>query len=94
MFNYYYNTSPGRGIQNIYFKDIDFKGHHSNISVIAGYDNDRRIKNVVFENLKINGIGIADDMPGKPPYYKTADMANILIGEHTDGIRFISSNDK
>lgn len=91
MFNHYYNTSPGRGIQNVYFKDIDFKGRHSNISVIAGYDNDRSIKNVVFENLKINGVGIADDMPGKPPYYKTADMANILIGEHIDGVRFISA---
>jgi hypothetical protein len=94
MFNHYYNTSPGRGIQNVYFKDIDFNGRHSNISVIAGYDNDRRIKNVVFENLRINGVDIADDMPGKPGYYKTGDMGNILIGEHVDGVRFISSKDK
>ncbi|SEO72106.1 glycosyl hydrolase family 28 protein [Mucilaginibacter sp. OK283] len=94
MFNHYYNTSPGRGIQNVYFKNVDFNGHHSNISVVAGYDNERRIKNVVFENLKINGVSIADDMPGKPGYYKTGDMANILIGEHTDGIRFIATKDK
>jgi len=89
MFNHYYNTSAGRGIQNVYFKNIDFNGRHSNISVIAGYDNDRKIKNIVFENLKINGVSIADDMPGKPSYYKTGDMANILVGEHVDGISFI-----
>jgi hypothetical protein len=94
MFNRYYNTSPGRGIQNVYFKNIDYNGYHSNISVITGYDNERRVKNVVFENLKINGVIIADDMPGKPGYYKTGDMAKILIGEHVDGIRFISSKDR
>jgi hypothetical protein len=94
MFNHYYNTSAGRGIHNIYFKNVDFNGRHSNISIISGYDNDRKIKNIVFENLKINGVSIADNMPGKPGYYKTGDMANVLIGEHVEGVSFIASKDK
>lgn len=93
MFNHLYNTSAGRGIQNIYFKNVDFNGRHSNISVITGYDNERNIKNIVFENLKINGLNISDNMPDKPGYYKTGDMANILIGEHVEGISFIPSKD-
>jgi hypothetical protein len=27
-------------------------------------------------------------MPGKPSYYKTADMAGIFVGEHVEGIQF------
>jgi len=59
------------------------------MSIIAGYDESRQIKNITFENLKINGKVISDDMPGKPAWYKTADMANFFIGEHVNEIRFI-----
>jgi hypothetical protein len=91
MYNHYYNTSPGKGIENIYFKDIAYNGYKANLSIISGYDETRGIKNVVFENLKINGKVIADNMPGKPGFYKTGDMANILVGEHVDGLRFIQT---
>jgi len=30
-------------------------------------------------------------MPEKSSWYKTGDMANIFIGEHVDGLRFIES---
>ena len=88
FFNKKYNTSPGRGIENVLFKDITYSGTHANPSIIAGYDDSREIKNVVFENLKINGRTISDDMPGKPGYFKTGDMADIFVGEHVDGIVF------
>ncbi|MGF7039084.1 glycosyl hydrolase family 28 protein [Mucilaginibacter lappiensis] len=91
MYNQKYNTSPGKGIENIYFKDITYNGNKANLSVIAGYDETRGIKNVLFENLKINGKVIADNMPGKPGFYKTGDMANILVGEHVEGLRFIQT---
>jgi hypothetical protein len=91
MYNQKYNTSPGKGIENIYFKDITYNGNKANISVIAGYDETRGIKNVLFENLRINGKVIADNMPGKPGFYKTGDMANILVGEHVEGLRFIQT---
>jgi hypothetical protein len=91
MYNHYYNTSPGKGIENIYFKNITYNGNKANLSVISGYDETRKIKNVIFENLRINGEIIADNMPGKPGFYKTGDMANILIGEHVEGTRFIQT---
>ena len=92
MYNHKYNEAPGKGIENIYFKNITYQGWQPNTSIISGYDETRKIKNVVFENLRINDQIIADDMAGKPRYYKTGDMANILIGEHADSITFIRNN--
>ncbi|MDR3652196.1 MAG: glycosyl hydrolase family 28 protein [Paludibacter sp.] len=91
MFNHKYNLSPGSGIENIYLKDISYNGNKANLSIIAGYDEARQIKNVIFENLKINGKVISDNMPDKPGFYKTGDMANIFIGEHVEGVKFINS---
>lgn len=88
MFNRKYNTSPGRGIENVLFKDVTYNGGHANLSVIAGYDDTRGIKNVVFENLRINGRLITDTMPGKPAWYKTGDMARFFVGEHVEGLVF------
>jgi hypothetical protein len=86
FFNKQYNTSPGRGIEDVLFKNVSYNGTHANPSIIAGYDDSRAIKNVVFENLKINGRVISDDMPGKPGFFKTGDMAGIFVGEHVDGV--------
>jgi hypothetical protein len=91
FFNRKYNTSPGRGIENVLFKDISYSGTHANPSIIAGYDDSRNIKNITFENLTINGRVISDDMPGKPGYYKTGDMARIFVGEHVDNLVFRTS---
>ena len=89
MYNHKYNTAAGMGIENALFKNISYTGTHANMSVIAGYDERHLVKNIVFENLTINGQVITDTMPGKPGFYKTGDMANIFIGEHTEGIKFI-----
>ena len=51
-------------------------------------DRDRMVRNVRFESLRINGTVISDDMPGKPSWYKTGDMARIFIGEHVEGVTF------
>ena len=88
FFNRKYNTSPGRGIEDVIFKDIKYDGTRANPSEISGYDETRGVKNVLFENLRINGRLISDDMPGKPRYFKTGDMARILIGEHVQGVIF------
>jgi hypothetical protein len=92
FYNHKYNTSPGRGLENIYFKNITYNGSHSEISVIAGYDDAREIKNVVFENLVINGTLITDQMK-KPSWYKTSDMARFFVGEHVEGIEFRAPGD-
>ncbi len=88
FFNKTYNTSPGRGIEDVLFKDVTYNGTRANPSIIAGYDDGREIKNIVFENLKINGRVISDDMPGKPGFFKTGDLAGFFVGEHVENLVF------
>lgn len=90
FFNPKYCTSPGRGIENVLLKDISYTGTRAELSVISGYDETRKIKNIVFENLLINGKLITDDMQGKPKWYKTSDMARFFVGEHVEGLVFKS----
>lgn len=88
FYNSKYCTSPGRGVENILFKDITYNGGNAGISIIAGYDEKRKVKDVVFENLTINGSLIYDEMPSKPKWFKTSDMANFFVGEHVENISF------
>jgi hypothetical protein len=88
FYNSKYCTSPGRGVENIVFKNISYTGKNAEVSVIEGYDEQRKVKNVVFENLQVNGLKITDTMPGKPGYYKTSDVARIFQGNHVEGVVF------
>nr|WP_303777555.1 glycosyl hydrolase family 28 protein [Bacteroides intestinalis] len=88
FFNEKYCTAPGRGIEDILFKNISYTGENAEVSMIIGYDKERKVKNIRFENLQINGEVIYDDMPNKPKWYKTGDMARIFVGEHTEGVTF------
>jgi hypothetical protein len=92
FYNRKYCTSPGRGIEDVYFKNITYTGTHAEQSVIAGYDDARQVKNVVFENLVINGTVISDQMR-KPAWFKTSDLARFFVGEHVEGIEFRGSGD-
>jgi len=91
MYNRKYNTSAGRAIERVLFRNINYTGTNAGMSLIAGYDDQHQISDVTFENLKINGTYIFDSMPGKPGFYKTGDMANIFIGEHVNGIKFLKT---
>ena len=82
FYNEKYCTAPGRGIENVLFKDIDYTGDRAEISVIEGYNEERRIRNIRFKNLRVNGVVISDDMQGKPAWYHTGDMARIYVGPH------------
>ena len=88
-FNKKYCKSPGRGIENVLFKDIIYTGKNTELSIISGYNEERKIKNIRFENLKINGKVISDDMPERPKWYKTSDLARIFVGEHVEGVSFV-----
>ena len=59
------------------------------MSVIAGYDEQRRVSGITFQGLKINGQPIYDDMPGKPKWYQTADYVPIYLGPHVEGLQFL-----
>lgn len=92
FYNRKYCTSPGRGIEDVLFRNITYTGRHANLSIIAGYDDTRRVKDIVFENLVVNGTVIGDKMP-KPAWYKTSDLARIFVGEHVEGLVFRVSAD-
>lgn len=89
FYNEKYCAAPGMSIENVRFKNVSYTGHNAEVSIIAGYNSDRMVKNIVFENLRINGKLITDDMPDKPAWYKTGDMARIFVGEHVEGVSFI-----
>lgn len=83
-----YCTAPGRGVENVTFRNIRYYGEQPYMSVINGYNEERKVKNVTFEGLKINGRPIYDDMPGKPKWYQTADFVPIYVGNHVEGVTF------
>lgn len=88
FYNVKYCKAPGQGIEDVLFKDITYNGDKSEVSTIIGYNGERMIKNIKFVNLRINGQLISDDMPEKPAWYKTSDMARIFVGEHIENITF------
>lgn len=88
FFNEKYCAAPGTRVKGVLFKDITYTGDNAEISIIAGYDDSRKVSDITFDNLVINGVHIADDMPGKPKWYKTGDMGRIFIGEHVDNVIF------
>ena len=92
FYNEKYCTAPGRGIEDVLFKNISYTGKNTELSVIEGYNEERKVKNIRFENLRINGKLIYDGMADKPAWYKTSDMARIYVGAHTEGIVF-NNND-
>lgn len=83
-----YCAAPGQCIENVLFKDIYYNGDRSELSLMVGYDESRKIKGVTFDNLVINGEHIYDEMPGKPKWYKTSDFARLFIGEHVEDVVF------
>ncbi len=88
FYNPKYCQAPGRGVEDVLFKNITYTGDNAELSIISGYDENRKVKNIRFENLNINGQVISDDMPDKPGFYKTADIARFYINEHTENITF------
>lgn len=88
-YNRKYAKAPGRGVENVIFRNISYHGKLPSTSIISGYNEERTVRNITFENLQINGVAIYDDMPGKPGFYKTSDMAGFYIGEHVKNLRFI-----
>ena len=55
MYNQKYNTGPGRGVKDIIFRNISCTGKYMNPSLITGYDKDRKVENILFENIVLNG---------------------------------------
>ncbi|KPI08189.1 glycoside hydrolase family 28 [Actinobacteria bacterium OK074] len=90
MFNAKYNTSAGRGVEDVYVKNLTYTGTHANPSLFLGYDAEHAVKNVTFENLVVNGVVIADSMR-KPTWYYTTDTVQWYANEHVLGMRFLTT---
>lgn len=92
-FNRKYATAPGRGIENVLIRNLTYIGNNANLSIISGYNEQRTVRNIAFENLRINGQLIWDRMPGKPGYFATSDVAEFYVGEHVEGLEFRADAD-
>lgn len=90
MYNKKYNTSVGRGIEDVYVKNLTYTGTHANPSLFLGYDADHAIKNVTFENLVVNGTVVADSMK-KPKWYMTTDSVQWFANEHVTNLTFLTT---
>jgi hypothetical protein len=77
-----HDYSPGRGINNVYFKNVSYTGSNTSGNPITGYDATRRIQNVTFENLIVNGTLITN-----------AAQGNITTNGYTNDINFTASGD-
>jgi hypothetical protein len=73
-----YNTSPGRGIEDITLRNVSYSGKGSpSASRIFGYDAGRRVKNIVLDNVTVGGKRI------------TGPEANVLeIGAFVDSVSY------
>jgi hypothetical protein len=90
MYNTKYNTSVGRGIEDVYVKNLTYTGTNAKPSLFLGYDAEHAITNVTFENLVINGVVVADSMK-KPSWYYTTDAVQWYYNEHVTNLRFITT---
>lgn len=88
FFNDKYCKAPGKSVDNVLFRDVTYTGRNASTSIICGYDGDRQVAGLTFENLTVNGVKITDDMPGKPKWYKAGDMCDIYIGNHVRNVVF------
>ena len=98
-YNQKYCTAPGRGVENVTFRNIRYRptpdpsregrGETSaQLGIINGYNEERQVRNITFEGLKINGKLIHDKMKGKPAWYSTADYVPIYVGNHVKNVVF------
>lgn len=73
-----YNTSPGRGIENVTLRNVSYSGKGSpSAARIAGYDASRRVRNIVLDNVTIGGKRISGPERGV-----------LDIGPYVDGVTY------
>lgn len=54
-FNPKYDKQPGRGIEHLVFRNISYNGVGENPSQLKGLNRERMIRDVLFENVVVNG---------------------------------------
>ncbi|TLS46831.1 endo-polygalacturonase [Streptomyces montanus] len=87
-----WNTAAGRGIESVYVKDLSYNGKNADLSLVMGLDADRLVKDVTFENLRVNGKVIADST-GKPKWYLASDGVPMFVNEYVRNLRFLTTEE-
>ena len=59
-FNKKYDKAPGGGIENVTFRNVTYSGIGENRSLIQGFDSNRKVEDVLFDNIVINGQRMKD----------------------------------
>ena len=54
-FNAKYDKKPGYGIEDVVFRNITYNGVGENPSLLKGWNEERRVKNITFDHVMING---------------------------------------
>ena len=86
--NQKYCTAAGKGVENVTFRNVRLYGDQPDLSIITGYDDEHKVKNITFEGLKINGCVISDDMPDKLKWHATSDYVPMFVGSHVENLKF------
>ena len=87
-YNSKYCSAPGRSVEDVLFRNIRYYGEQPYMSIISGYDENHKVRNITFEGLKINGQTIYDKMPGKPGWYQTTDFVPAYVDGHVENVIF------
>lgn len=69
-----YNLSPGGGVEDVVFSNITYNGSNAVPSVISGYNTERMVKGITFENVMINGVKM------------TGDDGQLQVGDYAENI--------
>lgn len=56
VYNSKYNAAPGKGIENIQFRNIYYQGYGKSPSLMEGYDSICIVQNIRFDTIVINGV--------------------------------------
>jgi len=76
VWNSDYNPHPGAEISNISYKNISYNGDASMTSWTRGYDEQRKIRNVVIEDMYVNGVKL-----------ESADSDLLEIGQFVENLQ-------
>lgn len=73
-FNSKYDTKPGRGVEEVTFRNIKYDGVGENPSLMKGFDKERMVRNVTFDNVFINGV-------------KLKNTEGFILNESVEGVK-------
>ncbi|MFB6343233.1 glycosyl hydrolase family 28 protein [Saccharicrinis sp. FJH62] len=58
VYNEKYSGAPGRGIEDVFLKNIEYNCNSSNPSVIKGFSTERQVERILIDGLTINGMSV------------------------------------